>query len=148
MDIDGTVFVGILALAVIVSTVIVLAINARDRLLPEEIGTAAIYSEICGARLGPRNWSRPLVQLRVHNGFLVLGSFQPVLLPYSSVIGLRPISTLLGRGIVIEHNLQSAPQPVVIWTQNDTKLIAVLQRYATPVAGHNTCDDSSLQSRG
>jgi hypothetical protein len=133
MNADTAVIAGLLGLTFVVTAIVLLATNARDRLMPEETGAATIYSETCGARLGARNWSKPFVQLRVHRDFLVLGCVQPLLLPYSSVTGVRRISTLLGRGIVVEHNLPSAPLPVVIWTNNETKIIALLQCRITPV---------------
>ena len=142
MNAGTAVIAGILGLVLIGMTIVLLATNARDRLLPEEAGATAIYSETCGARLGARNWSKPFVQLRLHREFLVLGCVQPLLLPYSSVVGVRRIGTLLGRGVIIDHNHQSAPEPVVIWTDNETKLIALLQRYATPAGCDNRHYDS------
>jgi hypothetical protein len=135
MSIDAIIVGGILALAVLITTIVLLATNARDHLLPEETAVA-IYSEICGARLGARNWSKPFVQLRVHGHFLVLGCVQPLLLPYSAMTDVRRTRTSLGRGVIIDHNLQAAPQPVVIWTNNETKLIALLELYST----HAVCD--------
>lgn len=77
-----------------------------------------LHNEICGALIGPKNWSTPFVRLTLYPGFALLSYTNKIVLPYEAIDSVVVEKGVVGRGIRIRHHQPDAPEQLIIWSSD------------------------------
>jgi hypothetical protein len=132
------------AAVTVVLTTFGVATGRRDRRADVESGLQSLHNEICGARIGEKNWSMPFVRLTLYPAFCLISYAQKIVLPYTAIDAVRVERTLLGRGVRIVHHLDGAPERLIIWSSD----VDALHRKLAALAGADRRTDGGGDDRG
>lgn len=101
-------------------------IICRDRKADIENEDLQLYTEVCAARIGPRNWSIPFVRLTLYPAFVVVSYARKIILPYDTIDKIAIERYILGRGVRIYHHQLNTPERLIIWSSDIDGLYAKL----------------------
>jgi hypothetical protein len=111
--------------AVIISFVVVL--NRSSRLLPEEVGRRALFTERAGGRFGDVNFTVPFVRVAVYDTFLVLAAYKTILLRAEDLVSFGMERHLFSHGVRIIHRKADCPDPLIVWSLSPHRLLPALR---------------------
>jgi hypothetical protein len=115
------------AVATVVAIVFARALAGRDRKSAAEFGMTPLYTEICGARIGTRNWSKPFVRVAVYPDFLVVAYSEVIVLRHATVDHVDETRGVLSRGVRVTHHDRDAPERLIIWSSDATRFARLLE---------------------
>ena len=114
---------------IIMSVFLFLSLLRRGGKLDAEQNETPVFEEICGARLGFANYSRPFARHSIYRDFIVISAHQNrYLIDLSKIESVRSHRGLLSQGIKYAHSQGNAPKNIIIWTHKGSEIIALIKR--------------------
>ncbi|MCB0212885.1 MAG: hypothetical protein KDJ52_26320 [Anaerolineae bacterium] len=122
--------VGMLFFVLIFGFFIVIVVRSRSRLDIEK-DKEPLYTSTGGGRMGWLNYRGPFINLRIYDAFVVVSSFQTIVLRYDEIerVDIKKWMGAVADRVQIVHHKADAPGTIIIGTINPTQAKEIIDAH-------------------